>query len=196
MRFSGGLQDPNSMAFDALVALILSVYLLHTNISKASKIYVTLSIIADLLAVFLSFSRGAYLALFIWIILYFVRKGLLRNIIRIAFGVVMFVIIGATAINVLGIDTRTLEERFSIEEMQEKKGANRGYIWEAYLRNADKYFITGMGIGNSTKVMKGNKQGVAQNYETHNLYLQFFAEFGIIGLFLYLRYWKKYMKRT
>lgn len=194
MRFSGGLQDPNSMAFDALVALILSVYLLHTNISKASKYYIQISIIVDLLAVFLSFSRGAYLALMIWTILYFFRKGLLRNIIRIALGVVLFVIIGATAVNVLGIDAGILEERFSFEEMQEKKGANRGYIWEAYLENTDKYFITGMGLGNSTKVMKGNKQGVAENYETHNLYLQFFAEFGIIGLFLYLRYWRKYIK--
>lgn len=95
----------------------------------------------------------------------------------------------------MGIDVEILKDRFSIEEMQENKGANRGYIWEAYLSNTDKYFVTGMGIGNSPKVMQGNKQGVAENYETHNLYLQFFAEFGIIGLLLYLRYWNNFMKQ-
>ena len=194
MRFSGGLQDPNAMAFDALVALIFSVYLFQTNLSKTAKIYVIFSIIIDLLAIFMSFSRGAYLALVIWGLLYFVRKGLIRNLGRIAVGVALFVIIGSIAVNKIGIDMEILQERFSIQEMRENKGANRGYIWEAYLSNADKYFITGMGIGNSPKVMQRNEQGVAENYETHNLYLQFFAEFGIIGLLLYLRYWKNYMR--
>ena len=143
----------------------------------------------------MSFSRGAYLALVIWGLLYFVRKGLIRNLGRIAMGVALFVIIGSIAANKIGIDMEILQERFSIEEMRENKGANRGYIWEVYLSNADKYFITGMGIGNSPKVMQGNEQGVAENYETHNLYLQFFAEFGIIGLLLYLRYWNSYMIR-
>ena len=195
MRFSGGLKDPNAMAFDALFALIISVYLFNSNLSKTVKVYVVFSIIIDLLAIFLSFSRGAYLALVIWSLLYFVRKGLIKNFMRIAMGVALFVIIGSIATNKMGVDVETLQERFSIQEMRENKGANRGYIWEAYLSNADKYFITGMGIGNSPKVMKGNKQGVAENYETHNLYLQFFAEFGIIGLLLYLRYWKGYMKQ-
>lgn len=194
MRFSGGLQDPNSMAFDALVAFILSMYLFHTNLSKTAKFFVIFSIIIDLLAIFLSFSRGAYLALFIWYLLYFIRKGVFRTIGRIILGFGLFVMIGLIAVNKMGIDVEILQERFSIEEIQENKGAKRGYIWEAYLCNADKYYITGMGIGNSPKVMQGNKQGVAENYETHNLYLQFFVEFGIVGLLLYLRYWKNYIK--
>lgn len=86
IRFSGGLQDPNSMAFDALVALILSVYLFHTNFPKIAKVYVMFSIMIDLLAIFMSFSRGAYLALVIWCFLYFFRKGLIRNLVRIAMG--------------------------------------------------------------------------------------------------------------
>lgn len=86
IRFSGGLQDPNSMAFDALVALILSVYLFHTNLPKIAKVYVMFSIMIDLLAIFMSFSRGAYLALVIWCFLYFFRKGLIRNLVRIAMG--------------------------------------------------------------------------------------------------------------
>lgn len=194
LRFSGGLQDPNSMAFDALVALVFSVYLFHTKLSKIGKVSIIFSITIDLLAIFLSFSRGAYLALIIWSILFFVRKGLFRNIGRIIFVVGLFFMIGTIVSNKLGVDMELLQKRFSIEEMRENKGANRGYIWEAYLCNADKYFITGMGIGNSPKVMQGNKQGVAENYETHNLYLQFFAEFGIMGLLLYLRYWKNYIK--
>lgn len=195
MRFSGGLQDPNFMAFYALVTFIISIHLFHTNLSKTAKCFVIFLIIIDLLAIFLSFSRGAYLALFIWCLLYFIRKGIFRNIGRIIFGFGLFAMIGLIAVNKMGIDAEILQERFSIEEIQENKGANRGYIWEAYLCNADKYFITGMGIGNSPKVMQGNKQGVAENYETHNLYLQFFAEFGIVGLLLFLRYWKNFVKQ-
>lgn len=195
MRFSGGLQDPNAMAFDALVAFIFSLYLFHTKLSKTAKCFIIFSIIIDLLAIFLSFSRGAYLALAIWFVLFLIRKGLFKNIGLIIIGVGMFFLIGSIAVNKMGIDVEILQERFSIEEMRENKGASRGYIWEAYLSNADKYFITGMGIGNSPKVMQGNKQGVAENYETHNLYLQFFVEFGIIGLLLYLRYWKNYIKK-
>lgn len=195
MRFSGGLQDPNAMAFDALVAFIFSLYLFHTKLSRTAKCFIIFSIMIDLLAIFLSFSRGAYLALFIWCLLYFIRKGIFRNIGRIIFGFGLFVMIGLIGVNKMGIDAEILQERFSIEEIRENKGANRGYIWEAYLSNADKYFFTGMGIVNSTKVMQGNIYGVAENYETHNLYLQFFAEFGIVGLLLYLRYWKNYIKK-
>ena len=183
------------MLLIALVAFIFSLYLFHTKLSKTAKCFIIFSIIIDLLAIFLSFSRGAYLALAIWFVLFLIRKGIFRNIGHIIFGVGIFVLIGSMAVNKMGIDVGILQERFSIEEMRENKGANRGYIWEAYLCNADKYFITGMGIGNSPKVMQGNKQGVAENYETHNLYLQFFAEFGIIGLLLYLRYWKNYIKK-
>ena len=194
MRFSGGLQDPNGMAFDAIVALLLSIYLHKINTSKKVRGFIIFSIAIDLFAVFLSFSRGAYLALFIWFILCSIHIGLTRNVMRMIFVLILFAIIGTNVINKIGIDIETISTRFSIEEARKNKGANRGYIWETYLTNADKYFLTGMGIGNSPKIMRNNKQGVSENYESHNLYIQFFAEFGFIGLFLYLRYWKKYIK--
>lgn len=105
------------------------------------------------------------------------------------------IIVGTTAVRFLEIDTEMIETRFSIDEMKENKGANRGLIWEAYLTNIDKYFVTGMGIGNSPSIMKGNKQGVSETYESHNLYIQYFAEYGIVGLILYLLYWRDYIRQ-
>lgn len=196
VRFSGGVQDPNVMAFDALVALIFSVYLYKSNKMFAIRMFLIVSFVIELLAVFLSFSRGAYLALAIWTLLYMIHKGLWRNIWKVIMGLVIFSIIGYMAMRNLGIDSEIVETRFSLEEMQEKKGANRGLIWETYLTNFDKYFVFGMGIGNSPKVMIGNKLGVSEAYESHNLYIQFFAEYGFIGLLLYLLYWRGYMHQN
>lgn len=195
LRFSGGLQDPNAMAFDAIIALLFTLYLFNKYKTKGVRVFLTVSLVFEILAILISFSRGAYLAMLIWGIVYIVHKGLLRSLWKVLVVGVIALVIGVIAIRSLGIDTEMLESRFSIEEMREKKGANRGFIWEAYLSNMDKYFVTGMGIGNSPSVMKGNKQGVSEDYESHNLYIQYFAEYGIIGLLLYLLYWRGYLRQ-
>jgi O-antigen ligase len=195
LRFSGGLQDPNAMAFDAIIALLFTFYLFNKYKTKGVRVFLTASLVFDILAILISFSRGAYLAMLIWGIVYIVHKGLLRSLWKVLVVGVIALVIGVIAIRSLGIDTEMLEYRFSIEEMREKKGANRGLIWEAYLSNMEKYFVTGMGIGNSPSVMKGNKQGVSEAYESHNLYIQYFAEYGIIGLLLYLLYWRGYLRQ-
>ena len=195
LRFSGGLQDPNAMAFDAIIALLFSLYLYNKYDTKGTRLFLSVTFVLEILAVLISFSRGAYLAMIIWSIIYIIHKGLLRSMWKIlAFGAVA-IMIGTSAVRFLGIDTEMIETRFSLDEMKENKGANRGLIWEAYLTNMDKYFVTGMGIGNSPSIMKGNKQGVSEDYESHNLYIQYFAEYGIIGLLLYLLYWRGYLRQ-
>ena len=194
IRISGGLQDPNVMAFDALIAFIFSLFILKKYHSKGIRILLFVSVIIELLAVFLSFSRGALLALFAWGVIYMIHKGIFHNIMRVVIALILFLYIGYIAIDTFNINKDEYDTRFSIEEIIATKGANRGLIWKVYLSNMDKYCVTGTGIGNSTKVMKGNRFGLAENYESHNLYIQFFAEFGIIGLLLYMIYWQRYIR--
>lgn len=194
VRFSGGLQDPNTMAFDALISFVFSLFLLNRTQTKWSQYLLIISIVIEIFAVFLSFSRGAFLALMIWMLLYAWRKGILQNIWKWLIILVFFLVIGNFTVKMMDIDTELLEARFSLEEISEDKGANRGLIWEVYLSKMDEYFVTGMGMCNSPQVMVGNDQGVAENYESHNLYIQFFAEFGFVGLLLYLLYWRGFIK--
>lgn len=196
VRISGGLRDPNAMAFDALVSFIFSLYLFNEYKSdKKLKLLLIGTFVIEIAAILLSFSRGAFLAFGLWGILFYIRKGLFRSLGKIVLiGFVVFAI-GNVLIRTMGIDTELIEARFSIEEMKESKGANRGYIWKAYLSKWDTYFITGMGMSNSPTVMRGNKEGVAETYESHNLYIQYFAEYGIIGILLYLAYWIGFIKQ-
>ena len=188
IRISGGLDDPNTMALDALVSLMLSFYLLDFSHSTKKRILLFIAVLIEILAIILTFSRGAYLALFLWFVMYIFRQGIRRNLGKIILGTFSIVLIGNYAIKYMDVDTDILTDRFSYETMNESKGANRGMIWEAYLSNMDKYFVTGMGMANSPMAIKGNKLGVMENYETHNIYITFFVEFGIIGLVLFLMY--------
>lgn len=196
IRISGGLKDPNAMAFDAIVSLILSVYLFKEYCNtRITRILAVSSIIIDVSAVFLSFSRGAFLALAIWLFLYSSHLGLLRNVGKIIIALSVFVLTGFVLVRSMNIDTELIEARFSYEEMRETKGANRGYIWKAYLTKWDTYFVTGMGMANSPKVMRGNKEGVAETYETHNMYILYFVEYGFLGIVFYLLYWLGFIKQ-
>lgn len=194
VRFSGGLQDPNAMAFDGLISFLFSFYLFSKYKNGIYRFFLVLSMTVSIIAVLLSFSRGAYLALLVWVLLYLHHQGIFKSIWK---AIVVCSIVGTLGFFVmqqLGVDMEVIDTRLSIEEMRENKGANRMLIWEAYLSNIDKYVITGTGINNSPIIMRGNKLGLPENYQSHNLYIQFFAEFGIIGLLLYLFYWYGYIR--
>ena len=52
------------------------------------------------------------------------------------------------------------------------------------------YFITGTGFGNCPSVLRQHSAGVevSLNYVTHNQYLLYFVEQGILGFIFYLNY--------
>lgn len=196
VRVTGGVGDPNYMALDALVALMFSFYIYGRSNSRTAKNFIILSIIVELFGIIVSFSRASYLALIIVAILYLYRSGIVKNIMKLFASLVVLVFVNNYAINKIGVDTEILISRFSIEQMEESRGAKRGFIWEAYLSNMDTYFITGTGMRNTQVAIRNNNQGVADNYMTHNTYLQYFVEYGIVGLFLFLLYWKNFIQST
>ena len=134
------------------------------------------------------------MALFIWSILYFCRIGLSKHLWKIVIALFILIFAGGVIMKKMQINSDVLKARFSLEEIKESKGSTRGDIWAAYLSNINKYFVLGAGFDNSPSVIKGNTQGVDERYETHNLYLQFLAEYGIIGFLLYLMYWFGFIK--
>ena len=189
--FSGGYTDPNAMAVDALISFALCLFLIKSITSDRiiKKVpYIVLSGIA-LFAVIMSFSRGAMLTLAVLALFILGSKyhiGKLFGYSLLLIGILCFVYIYFFPSEFKDL----IEMRFDMKEAIESGGANRTFIWQAYLERWPYYFITGTGFQNCPSVLKAHSAGVSfsLNYVTHNQYLLYFVEQGLIGLILYLRY--------
>lgn len=190
-RISGGLTDPNAMAVDSLVALSFAVFLLKNIKIKISflNFFKLLLVAIPAYALVMSFSRGAMLALIVVAIMFLKRRYKLIKIIPCCvFGLLIIYIFYQF---IIPNDFREiLNMRFNFEEAKKTGGANRVGIWTAYLERWIYYFITGTGFGNCSSVLQQHSLGVnvSLNYVTHNQYLLYFVEQGLLGLILYLNY--------
>lgn len=197
VRISGGLSDPNAMAMDALVALVFAWFLV--NIAKHKvlyKKYLTFGLVViPAYALLMTFSRGGMLSLLIMVIMFLKIKYKVSKIIFNVFviSVVLYIIYAF----IIPSELRdTLQMRFDFNEAKETGGSNRVGIWTAYLERWMYYFITGTGFGNCPSVLQQHSGGVnvSLNYVTHNQYLLYFVEQGLIGLILYINYIYKGIK--
>ncbi len=191
VRISGGLTDPNAMAVDSLVALSFSLFLLNEVKVKATinrGIFLFL-VAVSAYALIMSFSRGGMLALFLMAVMYLKRK---YDLIRIIFcSIFIFLILLVIYRYIIPSDFRdTLSMRFDFDEAKETGGSNRVGIWTAYLARWMYYFVTGTGFGNCSSVLQQHSTGVevSLNYVTHNQYLLYFVEQGLLGFIFYANY--------
>lgn len=191
VRISGGLTDPNAMAVDSLVALSFALFLLNEVKVKAkiNRVIFLFMVAVSAYALIMSFSRGGMLALFLMTVMYLKRK---YKFIKIIFcSIFIFLILFIIYKYIIPSDFReTLSMRFDFDEAKETGGSNRMGIWTAYLARWMYYFITGTGFGNCSSVLQQHSTGVevSLNYVTHNQYLLYFVEQGLLGLILYLNY--------
>lgn len=191
IRISGGLSDPNAMALDALVALTFAWFLV--NIAKHEALYKKYFTLALVLipayALLMTFSRGGMLALLIMIIMFLKIK---YNVSKIIFNILIIsVVLYVVYAFIIPSELReTLQMRFDFNEAKETGGSNRVGIWIAYLERWMYYFITGTGFGNCSSVLQQHSGGVtvSLNYVTHNQYLLYFVEQGLVGFILYVNY--------
>lgn len=190
-RISGGLSDPNAMAVDSLVALSFAVFLLK-NIKMKMRFlnfFKFLLVAIPAYALVMSFSRGGMLALIVMAIVFLKRRYKLIKIISCCvFGLLILYILYQF---IIPNDFREiLNMRFNFEEAKETGGSNRVGIWTAYLERWMYYFITGTGFGDCSSVLQQHSFGVnvSLNYVTHNQYLLYFVEQGLLGIILYLNY--------
>lgn len=190
-RISGGLSDPNAMAVDSLVALSFAVFLLK-NIKMKMRFlnfFKFLLVAIPAYALVMSFSRGGMLALIVMAIVFLKRRYKLIKIISCCvFGLLILYILYQF---IIPNDFREiLNMRFNFEEAKETGGSNRVGIWTAYLERWMYYFITGTGFGDCSSVLQQHSFGVnvSLSYVTHNQYLLYFVEQGLLGIILYLNY--------
>jgi O-antigen ligase len=182
-RISGGLSDPNAMAFEGITSLCVSLFLLRNITKRWLRIIVVIMAIISACSILLSFSRGAMLALIFGVLFYYIKYGQIRGIIISTIFVLLFAPI---ILHFVPSEIKQLTEmRFSIVDAKEKGGAGRFEIWTDYLSISENYAITGMGVGNGRSALV-KYSSTNETRETHNQYLLYFVEFGIIGFLLYL----------
>lgn len=191
IRISGGLSDPNAMAVDSLVALSFAIFLLKNSKleMKYFRFFNYILVLVPAYALIMSFSRGGMLALIIMIIMFLKRRYKLMKICLCSvLGILLLFILYQF---VLPSDFREiLSMRFDLEEAKETGGANRVGIWTAYLERWMYYFITGTGFGNCSSILHQHSIGVSVSldYVTHNQYLLYFVEQGLLGFIFYTNY--------
>lgn len=69
----------------------------------------------------------------------------------------------------------------SIIDTEETSNQGRIYIWKETLRSMGKHPLLGVGIGNFPVVLALNPSASKAGASAHNLYLNFFAELGVLG---------------
>jgi O-antigen ligase len=173
--------DPDSLGVMLALSLPAAIYLVTQYENRLLKAFNTLSIPLIAYAIFLTGTRTASMLLIIsvayWLFTY--RKSSIR--IKTSFFVLFFLSI----IMVFSLAPKaSIERAFSSGESITKGTLNyRTVIWGAAIEQWKQTPLTGAGLGSLGYIL--SKEHV--NYTgAHNTYIEFLAEYGIIGLLIYL----------
>jgi O-antigen ligase len=177
------------MVFAGLLCIVIPMSFINffnENFSKLKRSIYFLSFCFFSFALLLNATRGAWIAMAIVIaIVLFVAKNSMRKMIAL---LAIFLLLCISFFNSGYFENRVL----SIKSMQ--ANSERLLIWESSKKMFLDNPITGVGLGNYTYQYQ-NKYISPQAKEpylrnSHNIYLQFLAENGVIGFigFLYLFY--------
>lgn len=166
-RFSGGYKDPNTFGGHSIIALYLCLYL-----NKKDNLFNYLSVFF-VFCVAVSGSRACVLGLIMSIAVLMKYRYFKMNTAK---GVVVIL-----AVVVIFISDEYLMERFT-QIKYSNDGDLRVYIWHNYLSHLKDYFLFGTGLGHKFDAAIG----VPVLRSTHNTYLSYFVQFGIVGFCLML----------
>lgn len=189
LRLSGGLSDPNAMAVDALVSLCLSWYIFKGGGKTLIRYASLFCVLVSCYALLMSFSRGAIVALAFMLFVLFQRKYHWTKLACASMAMIVLLFLVYNLI--LPSDIKeVLQMRFDLKEVKSSGGAGRTEIWMAYLTRWQHYIITGTGYDNCCSILRDHSEGlsISLNYVTHNQYLLYFVEQGVLGGIFYLLY--------
>ncbi len=195
LRAYGGMDHPNILGGILVIALILSAYLLakkkiiRTRNEIFELIFLFIVYFFSLFALFFTFSRAAWLALFIGFIILLISlikerdKFIIGRYIALLF--FSLILIGITASPYQDL----LKTRLLVQSRLEQKSITErnAYISEAgvVIKNN---FLFGTGIGNYVSSLKNNdaiKKSAWQYQPVHNSFLLIFAEGGIFSFLFF-----------
>lgn len=196
LRAYGGFDHPNILGGVLVVALILSAYLLAKKkiLNNAKQVWISIFLFAfyfiALYALFFSFSRSAWVALLVGLVILLVilikrfdKWVVGRLVALIFFSSVLIALVAAPFRELVTtrLEANTRLEQVSIYERHQ-------YMIEAseLLRHN---FISGVGIGNyqvASSLADGHKKSAWEHQPVHNVFLLLFVQSGIFALISFL----------
>lgn len=208
-RVNGLATDPNSFG----ISLSLMIPFLLFLILEKRKILVIPIFLLFFVSLFLSGSRsgfGNFVLSTIFFLYLFLKSGKKRIILT--FAAILIFIFAIASLSIIKPEKLNLSERLLKSGKQLKEGRletflmGRNILWKAGFLMAREYPISGVGLGayivelpnfykeyNLVYIppLEEYKKGHPQPFTdtSGNLYLQFLAETGIVGLFSFLIFW-------
>ncbi len=178
MRIYSTLGNPNVLGEYILLVLPVSIGLMWTRKSAASKIvYAGISAVM-FLALILTFSRGCWVGL------------LVAAAVFVTFAAGKLWGLGLAALPVIPmILPESIINRFlSIGDMKDSSTSYRVYIWMGTLAMMKDFWISGIGMGQEafTQVYPFYSYNGVVAPHSHNLFLQILVESGIAGIAVFL----------
>jgi O-antigen ligase len=169
--------DPNYFAASLLLPMSLAIAGLLSSRSLLKRVAFLSVVLLLAYALLLSMSRGALLAVFAMMFVYFRSLRLKKALL-----VVIFVFIIAAA----GVPERFYSR---LQTASATRGAGRLDIWMVGWAAAKDHGIIGAGLGNFP-IVYDNYKGAGEFFRgvtraPHNIYLEVWVELGLIGLFLF-----------
>ncbi len=173
---------PQANDFGAYLVLVIPVFLSFTfskNIALRHRVYFLLGLLVLSYCIMRTYSRGAWLALFIAVLI----AGLLKS------KRLFVVLIISAVIGSLFLPQQVKARAFDIFNFSEGTSWQRLKLWSGALDMIKQHPVIGFGVNTYTKNFSKYKPADYPDViYSHNCYLQMAAEIGIIGLVLFLSF--------
>lgn len=185
LRAYGGQVHPNILGGFLTITSLATVWLFISAKERAMRYVVAAVYVVQLIGLFLSFSRAAWLAFFLSLVLGWrlIKDKQALNLVALFIAVMVFVIMAAalwqpTRARLIGAPASQLE-RQAIEERVSGISESGSLLTQAWWR--------GVGAGNYTKALALHSPGFpGYVYQpVHNIFLLILTELGLAGLVLW-----------
>lgn len=171
--------NPNVLGEFLVLTIPIALALIWNRVKDLHKVLFSLILIFMAACMIFTWSRGAWLGMMIAIALYLVISDK-----RWMFAGVLLLFLVPIALYVTG-NSAILERFMSIGNTADTSTAYRVSIWQASLSMIGDFWVGGIGIGSdayTTIYPSYALPGARFALHSHNLYLQFLVETGIIGI--------------
>lgn len=166
--------DPN---FLAALFIFPSLILFHRIVKRVARKWDYIFLGSFLVAVFASGSRGGLIAILIgFALLFFEIKSIKMKILVLTLAV--------CSIAILSVYEAEQLSRFDIENLEDGSNQLRFHIWDVGLQIFQSSPWIGRGA-NSIRIL-GPAFGARVNLMAHNTFIEILADYGMIGLFLWI----------
>jgi putative inorganic carbon (hco3(-)) transporter len=190
-RLTGGIANPNFLAAELAVAIILAGFMLAAARTNALRVGLVLSIVLNGIGFTLTQSRGGIIALATALVVAIFLAGRLRPYVIV--GVLVAGVVGATYY--FAIAAPAVRDRLT--NISAQGSAGRSDEWTIAYRIFRSHSIGGAGLGNYSALAPNyvtqnldllRVQFVLRGFVAHNTYLQILSELGVVGSSIFVSF--------